>query len=566
MSLGLAMITNDIEGLNRILKDYGQYFDKYFITVADKNKNKLYELEKLNNEKMVLSYHKWNDNFADARNVNLKTIDTDYWFWLDSDDTLENPERIKDLMQMMINDDLDVVQLKYDYAQNQAGEAISDHWRERMVRTKYICYWHAPVHETLQSKVPANMLRNDWIVVKHQKDKEEVTKSMERNRLILEKHFAETKDPRDAYYLGMTALAIPDPKKAIQWFLQHIKTAGSDEDKYRSWCRIADSEWMLRNFEQALYATDEAIKLRPNFPDAYYIKVLVYTNTEEYEKGIEWLKVASSKPIPDTFNMVDPTLYKYRGMAMGAMCYLFSGQVKEAFRLYQIVIAEAPNFYDEMTKEDGVDWPKMYEEAYYDSKAIDYLKYLLYYMGSNGGKPSKLFESLSPRLYADPRLNAERVKFLPKQKWGEKTISIYCGPAGETWGPDTLEKGMGGSEEAIVYLSRELANLGWSVTVFNDREEEYDDNGVTYKPWTLLNPYDEFNVFVAWRMPENTRNIKAKKRVLDLHDVIPADRIYAMDEEVLIFVKSQYHRSLYPELPDERFVVIGNGIQKEHFV
>jgi tetratricopeptide (TPR) repeat protein len=383
--------------------------------------------------------------------------------------------------------------------------------------------------------------------------------------MILANHFKKTSDPRDAYYLGMTLLGESNPKGATQWFLQHIKTSGSDEDKYRSWCRIADAEWMQKDYDQSLYATDEAIKLRPNFPDAYFIKVLNYTSIEEYDKGIEWLKVAAAKPIPDTMAMVDPTLYKYRGMSMGAMCYLFSGRVQEAFRLYQAIIAEAPDFYKEMKEIDGVDWPAMYQEAYYDQQAINHVKYLLYYTGANHGKPLKLFEALPPRLLSDVRLNVERAKFLPKINWPEKSIAIYCGPGVESWGPDTMAKGMGGSEEAIVYLSRELAKLGWQVIVYNDREEEYSADGVTYKPWTLLNPFDRFNVFYAWRSPENTRNIRARRIICDLHDTVQADRIYACDDKVKFFVKSQYHRSLYPELPDDRFIVVGNGIDKSHF-
>jgi len=217
----------------------------------------------------------------------------------------------------------------------------------------------------------------------------------------------------------------------------------------------------------------------------------------------------------------------------------------------------------------------MYESAYFDQKAIDYTRFLLHYLGANQGDPIKLMQSLSPRLMADVRLAPDRAKFLPKTTWPHKSIVFYCGPAGEEWGPDTLDKGMGGSEEAIVYLSRELAKLGWQVTVFNDREEEYiDPYGpkvgdeaayITYKPWTLLNPGDTFDVFVAWRAPENLRNIKARKRVVDLHDTIQPERVYALDDDVTVMVKSQYHRSLYPDMPDERIRVVGNGINKEDF-
>ncbi len=579
MTLGLSMITNKAQAAMEFWVKYHQYFDEAYITVADKDKKQYDELvsrmAKNNQGDVHISYFKWCDDFAKARNRNLTKINTDYWFWADDDDTIENPERLQELVKFMAQNDLDVLQLKYDYAQNTQGQAVSDHWRERLIRTKYEGHWDAPVHETFQGP-PAKAERVDGVIVKHKKSDEDMGKSMLRNEKILRKHFEKTHDPRDAYYLGMTDLAARNYKDSIQWFLQHIKTAGSDEDKYRSWCRIADAEWCLGNNDQSLYATDEAIRLRPNFPDAYYIKIMNYAKVEDYDKGIEWLKVALAKPVPDTLHMIDPTLYQYRGMAMGGICYLFSGRVKEAFQIYKAVTKEAPDFYEKEKELDGVDWPKLYEEAYFDQKAIDSVKWLLQYTKGENGKPLKIFESLPARILNDVRLTQERTNFLPVKKWPEKSIVFYCGPANEQWGPDTLDKGMGGSEEAIVYLSRELAHLGWEVTVYNDRDEEYIDGNyeasgqphgwaITYKPWQLFNPSDTFDVFVAWRNPSFTRAvpIKARKKVVDMHDV-PTITNADIEKNDLFFFKTNYHASL-AKVPKEKYTVIGNGIVKEQF-
>jgi len=560
MTIGLSQITNNAKATQKFLNKYGQYFDKWFITVADKDKKEFDKLKQIKDDKLQLSYFKWVDNFAKARNYNKKQIDTDYWFWADSDDDIIYPERIKDLVGYMVKADLDIIQLKYDYAQNEQGDAISDHWRERILKTTYEGEWSTPVHEIIQGP-PAHLEKSDYVYVKHVKTKLDVAKSMERNKKILQKHFEETKDPRDAYYLGMTALGEKDPKTAIQWFLQHIKTSGWDEDQYRSWCRIADSEWILQNYDQALYATDEAIKLKPEFPDAYFIKVLIYTTTEKFDKGIEWLKVGLAKPEPETLSITDPTLYKYRGMAMGAQCYLFSGKIKEAFKLYQTVINQNENAFDDEMKQ-------LFEDAYFDTKAIDFTKWLLFYTKGNGGKPTKIFEALPQRVLADPRLNAERVKFMPKKTWPKKSLVIYCGPGNESWGPDTLAKGMGGSEEAVVYLTRELAKIGWEVAVFNDRDEEITVDGVTYKPWTLMNPYDEFDVFCAWRAPSFTRGVKARKKIVDLHDT-PVGHQTISNADIantdLFMFKTKFQTTYAPNIPEEKISIIPNGLDGRHF-
>jgi hypothetical protein len=82
----------------------------------------------------------------------------------------------------------------------------------------------------------------------------------------------------------------------------------------------------------------------------------------------------------------------------------------------------------------------------------------------------------------------------------------------------------------------------------------------------MLNPHDTFDTFIAWRAPEFIKGVKARKKFVDLHDTVEPERVYAVAKEVdKFFVKSKYHRSLYPDLPDEKFVIVGNGIVKEHF-
>lgn len=140
---------------------------------------------------------------------------------------------------------------------------------------------------------------------------------------------------------------------------------------------------------------------------------------------------------------------------------------------------------------------------------------------------------------------------------------------------------MGGSEEAIVYLSRELAKLGHEVVVYNERDTDYIDDVehatdlidgeltevdmyVTYKPWNTINPNDHFDTIIIWRAPENARMFKANKVLCDLHDVIQPERVYAEAEYIDTYmVKSEYHRGLYPEI--DNIQVVGNGINTGDF-
>lgn len=571
MTISLSMITNKADNCIKVLDKYEQYFDELVITVADKDKKQFNKIQStVLSKKLKLSYFKWNDNFAEAREYNRSQITTDFALWIDDDDEISDPELIKGVVSMMSEQALDMVQLKYEYARNEQNESVADHWRERFWRVDHDVKWVGAVHETLITP-NAHVVKLDNLKIIHHKSPNDNLKALERNKKILEADYEKNKDPRTAHYLALTYMGEQDYPKAIKFFLDHIQASGWPEESYRSWCKIAESEYMLGNYRQAISATDGAVNLLPEYPDAYYIKAMTYSEMQEFGKCVEWVKVALSKPEPETLSIVDPTLYKYRGLFMAALAYLQLGKVKEAYGLYTEVMKRAPNY----PIADGL--KDIFEEAYYDQEAIDRVRWLLHYVKDTGGKPVKLFESLTPRLLADPRLNAERVKFFPKKKWPKNSIAYFCGQAAESWGPDTLDKGMGGSEEAVVNLSRELVKLGHEVTVFNDREEEYTDpvigddgkfnfGNVEYQPWTLLNPYDDFDIFIAWRAPENANGVKARKIFCDLHDVVEPQRVYACAKNIdKYFVKSKYHRDLYPELPDDKFVIIGNGINKEHF-
>ena len=156
--------------------------------------------------------------------------------------------------------------------------------------------------------------------------------------------------------------------------------------------------------------------------------------------------------------------------------------------------------------------------------------------------------------------------------WPASSIVYYVGTGIESWGPDSIEQGIGGSEEAVIYLSRELARAGWKVTVFCQREDHYEDEvdgshyPITYKPYCEINARDTFNVFIASRHPEYVHNIKARLKLVDLHDAIPESNLLTVIDEVDKFmVKSKWHRDLYQNIPDDKFVIIGNGIVKEQF-
>ncbi|PWR44062.1 hypothetical protein DK292_15710, partial [Listeria monocytogenes] len=81
---------------------------------------------------------------------------------------------------------------------------------------------------------------------------DEVPASAERNHKILLKEYnTEPRDPRITHYLGLSYFVTREYDKAIEMLLEHIQTSGWDEEKYRSWCKIAEAHIITDNLSKA---------------------------------------------------------------------------------------------------------------------------------------------------------------------------------------------------------------------------------------------------------------------------------------------------------------------------
>jgi glycosyltransferase involved in cell wall biosynthesis len=149
-------------------------------------------------------------------------------------------------------------------------------------------------------------------------------------------------------------------------------------------------------------------------------------------------------------------------------------------------------------------------------------------------------------------------------------ITLYCPGGLEEWGPHTIESGLGGSESAVVYMAQELFEAGHMVTVYNNVAKQQfqvnrDGPGLVYGPvGTAKEHLKQTDILIVWRSPEavlELKEVKAGKKYLWLHDM-------AEQSELLPFIHfydkfmvlSEFHRSFYPDIPDEKFFVTRNGI------
>ncbi|GBG28190.1 UDP-N-acetylglucosamine--peptide N-acetylglucosaminyltransferase 110 kDa subunit [Hondaea fermentalgiana] len=175
------------------------------------------------------------------------------------------------------------------------------------------------------------------------------------------------------------------------------------------------------------------------------------------------------------------------------------------------------------------------------------------------------------RFQARPELLAPR---------GRPRIAFYCNEYGQTWWPrwgptSPSTNGVGGSEEAVIFLARELADLGYLVEIYADppdedvgREEAHE---VYWFPHTAYDAQDPADVFVAWRYHISLAiGQSSKVRLLWLHDVVSSlgPQIALQHKQGAlhaVLAISRFHVSSMPEDVQRSTVVIGNGLQSTYF-
>lgn len=544
-TVALSMIVKDeFEQVEKLVSEAFEFFNQISLVVS--NKTTFNKLKKnFPDDKVSLKYRTWTNRFDEARNASLEMCTTDYVFWLDADDSFDF-STIPKLVALADENGIDALFLPYNYMRDAQGNIITRHYRERLVKLGKGYEWRGWVHETLISDQKTITHKLDSPTVEHNATMENSKESYERNHAILEKAYEATNDPRYLHYLGMSYFTAQDYETAAKLMSDYLEVGGSIEDSYRTLGLLSECAYHLQKFDLALeYATKQAV-LKPEYPMAYWLLAQYEADQENYEEALEWVKVSESKPDPDTLSVWDPSS-RGRATLIAARCLFMLGRYNEALAKIRRIesmpeVQDVLNdFYNEADAETFVNLlPKM-RKFFKTDKA--------------------LWDALCHDLQFDKRIQSLRYLVNKPNTWDDRSIVIFCGQGYEEWGPHTLDKGMGGSEEAVVYLSEELWKLGYDVTVYGEYDSGHTTT-VTWRHWKELDTRDNFNVFISWRAPQYIENIKAKVKLVDIHDVLPKS-IVKNYPDVTYLVKSQYHSGLLPE--DVERKVIGNGIVKEQF-
>lgn len=524
-------------------------------------------------EPKFLSYihSTWEYDFAKARNQNLVQVTEDYeWvIWLDVDDTIDKPGKIRKVAE--ISEKWDSIFVDYLYDADEEANPTTVHLVARMFKNNGAHSWKGRIHETLiENRGVAQGATKDFIVI-HHAEEERTARSFERNIQLLQKQLKDERkepDPRTFYYLGSTYMDAGKPKEALQLFIDYLSFSGWDQERSVALTKMGRIYLDEGDTTKARESFARAVSEDPSNPDPRVELGSLEVELKRYDKALIWLEPIEAMEKNMTTLERNPMEYTFRTYLLLAECYLHQGgsDLPKAIEYSQKALK-----YKKKNK-DVKAWAKMIKSVSDDRDLTNDILHVYRRLKKNKetDKMTSLLDAVPKQLDDNPVFVALRNQ--GSMKWPEKSVAIMTGDTMiDAWGPWSLGDGIGGSEEAIIRLSAHLSKRGYKVVVFGKPEDGAgldEMTGVMWRNFWEINLKDEFDIFIGWRGPYLfDREIKARKKYLWLHDVMEPGEFTStrLANLTKVIVLSKYHRSLFPNIPDDKIMLSGNGIDPDEF-
>jgi tetratricopeptide (TPR) repeat protein len=568
---GLYVAITGTSGNNSKLQKLVSKYKGKFIVTTPKTHPKIYSKVE---GKVIFS------NFAEARNVSWSLIDEEYDYisWADVDDVLVAGSEVIEASKLALKKGADLVFFNYWYAvkldkQGRVVDVVIEHSRERLIKPnkfKWISRLHevvVPIDGSVEGKGFSWMNGKEgreckWV---HLTEQERVDTAMDRNIAILNIQAKEEdyKDPRTLFYLAKVYFDKEDLEPCKELLNKYLEMSGWDAERANALEYLGLVYSKQENYKEALNCYLEAIKEYPKHHLTHLRIADAYYKLGRDEFADFWLDQAMKMEQPESSTTIGNT-EEIKLLAV-TLKYVQARRKNDIEGMLEWATRRASL----MGKDDG-----LLEEV----KAVKTLNTvaqgtfnLCKYLDNKGDRQAvrQVLEALPSEIGQLPAITYIAGQVGKVKTWSDKSIVYYASFGTqhfEQWDFESADKGgIGGSETAVIRLSEEWQKAGYEVTVYADVDKAITSpSGVEWKPYWQVNWKDKFNIFILWRSPHLIEKVKnAKKLFMDLHDI--AGQTQWGDKEMnkidKVFFKSEYHRRNLPKLPDEKAVVISNGIK-----
>ena len=217
------IIKNEEENIKSLINQLLTFSHEIHITDTGSTDNTLNIIDELQtiNSNIFLHYYKWDMSFSNAKNYSLHYDNniSDYQFWCDGDDLLNN-ELINRLNEFKYSyEEADIFYIKYKYYEDD----LSPHFRTSLLKTAANHKWLDPIHEfiELQPHFSLNFdyFNNGSLIIHHRKEVHtnrnlEIFQNMEKTGWKF--------TPRNLFYYGTELAAVGLRESALEMFKKCI--------------------------------------------------------------------------------------------------------------------------------------------------------------------------------------------------------------------------------------------------------------------------------------------------------------------------------------------------------
>lgn len=278
-------------------------------------------------------HHKWQDDFAKARNTYMEALPEGFVMSLDADEFLL-PESSILLRSLAERRDQKVYYLN---TFNYHSEELSRYSEQANVRLFYKaadCRYIGSIHEQLSASLPRESFTKSCVLhFGYLPSVLDSKKKLERNTNLLNEATNGQGTSFDWYNKGCALVAIK-PKEAFDAFLKYFEIEPEEHLKKRPsahW-HAAKAALAIGDIAKALEFAE--IACRSNLPEAYFTRAQVHEAMDNINAAIEDCVKASSVPDDDGmfkfFNQMDVSIKMWRASLVAAQFLEKTGEFEKA--------------------------------------------------------------------------------------------------------------------------------------------------------------------------------------------------------------------------------------------
>lgn len=432
-------------------------------------------------------------SFAQARQAVYDKLWTDWAWWMDADDELDNAEALRPLIERVDAEGFGCLMAPYFYGFDDSGNCITVLQRERAVKRSVGWKWMRRVHEGMMALSPVQFAKSPEVIVMHRSPTGRGW-PMRNLKLLMLDYEENPNDKRTLCYIGHQYYAVHDWAKAAPWYERYLKIEDKPAERWQALHFLADCYKLTGRMKDAIVKDLEAAVLFPDWADPYFGIAETYARIEDWDKCISWDRVGRMKEIPDAAIFTNPLDYNYNPALFANIAYYHKGDLEAARQILIDALQVSPkaeHLQQKLAMYDQIRQRRI--------KAAGLLKFW------EGAPDDAVLKTPVPIALLDvPELKTRVVEASFNQRSTDSPWAVFfCGRSLEQWGPPSLhEGGIGGSETAVIHMARLLGEAGWRVDVFNDCGRHAGIYGnVGYWPYDWYDPKLEPDLLIGWRHP-----------------------------------------------------------------